>query len=352
MNQYLCLKLNSKGQSLIQVLVSIGLMSILITLFASIVTSQQKEIKSLTEKQAYIEFSNFAIDTLSTGEVCKFETNNPTVQTLDLTPDNIQNAKFTFNELHTKPDSTSPMLVRVGDAVSSLTNSLVVKSIELAEFSGGGPSYLANWVIKFDEEKTVRALKPLKIKTMVNFDTANLAASKVQNCKAEGETKQVFALKAVFYNNGNSQGNICLGINSSPPNNPISLSDCNPIACPAHTTEVSKSVVLSGFMTAYNSATGHYSASEVFNIIRLCETQYFSVLYTNHASYKRAQPSSAVISFNCYGNNTNSPGNPFNPYACRPPPCRSGDTEIANYIEGFGGTLNEFSFQTTIVCGK
>ncbi len=76
---------NQHGQSIIQVLVSIALMGILMTVFASMLLSQERETKALSQKLASTDLERLLQSSLSDGSVCQYIVNNPAVLTFDST---------------------------------------------------------------------------------------------------------------------------------------------------------------------------------------------------------------------------------------------------------------------------
>ena len=76
------------GQSLIQVIVSIGILSAMALTFASLIATQQKETKALTEKLASLDLEKLLITSLADGSICTGELSNPLINPL---------APFTIN---------------------------------------------------------------------------------------------------------------------------------------------------------------------------------------------------------------------------------------------------------------
>jgi hypothetical protein len=60
---------NQTGQSLIQVLVGIAIMGVMTAVFTSMMASQNRETRALSEKLAALDFQNLLQTTLSEAEI-------------------------------------------------------------------------------------------------------------------------------------------------------------------------------------------------------------------------------------------------------------------------------------------
>lgn len=182
-NQYLFL--NTKGLSIVETLVALGIMSIMMIGFTTMISNQQKETKSVTEVLAGLDLQKNLITVLSQGPVCSYILNNP--------------SELTFNSSNL-PQTITPTLpiyagvqlgvpsgviAQVGQQASIYSSSMIIKSIKLNVTGGAGSIYAANWVIDFDETKSVRPHKPITISTILNVDNANPTSAKVVDCMSE-----------------------------------------------------------------------------------------------------------------------------------------------------------------------
>ncbi len=69
---------NPRGQGLIQILISIGMLGIFVMVFASIMLAQTNEIKALTQKLASADLEKLLQTSLANGSVCQYIMNTPT----------------------------------------------------------------------------------------------------------------------------------------------------------------------------------------------------------------------------------------------------------------------------------
>lgn len=180
------LKLGQSGQSLVQVLVSVGIMGIVMMGFVSMLTTQQAETRALGEKFAAMDLERILAASLVNGSTCKYILNNPLVLTFDSTAVKAGVlATLTPNlPLYTEVLAGVPgsIVAEIGKPASVYSNSLIVNSIKLKIISGVGTSFLGHWEIGFDSTKTVRPLKPITIATLITADISTPAAAKVTDC--------------------------------------------------------------------------------------------------------------------------------------------------------------------------
>lgn len=177
--------LNSKGQGLIHVLVAISILGITMMSFLDFQTTQQRELKALSEKMGALSLKNVLLNVLSNQSVCTFELLNSTTQTFDMSSAAaIASATIPINQIHLKNNSTSPVVVEVSSVKPAVpdSKSLFVNSIKLTNFVGSAGNFTAEWLISFDSSKLVRGLKPISIPTAVKVDMTTPSAAKIINC--------------------------------------------------------------------------------------------------------------------------------------------------------------------------
>ncbi len=174
--------LNQKGISIIEVLIATGIMAIVMAGFSSMLLNQNKETKSVSEVLAGLDLQKNLIIVLAEGSVCNHILNNP--------------AQLTFNSsalpqtiiptlpIYASMVSGTPGVVvaQIGQQASVYSTTMIIKSIRLNIISGSGTTYTGNWVIDFDETKSVRPHKPIAIGAVLNVDNTVPAATKITGC--------------------------------------------------------------------------------------------------------------------------------------------------------------------------
>lgn len=177
--------------SLIEVMVSIGIMSIMLVVFTTMMTNQNKEIKAMNEKMAVQESFRLLSASLSSGKACKYALNNPTALTFNSTAPFPQTINLStqapprpiYSYVNEGPPVVlGPVLANVGSSISPLAPQLTVSQIRLVITGGSGNEYLGNWVIDFAPGTMVRALKPISISTTLNVDATVPAAARIVSC--------------------------------------------------------------------------------------------------------------------------------------------------------------------------
>ncbi|MGZ3773286.1 MAG: type IV pilus modification PilV family protein [Pseudobdellovibrionaceae bacterium] len=184
------MNIKHSGQSLVEVLVGAGIMSIVIMGLMSMLTSQQKETKALTEKLASLDLEKLLIASLADGTICTAElTNSATNPSAPYSIDTTNAAAaINLTSLHSSAAAGAPVLVSNGTTASALSSSLVVSGITVSNFINTGvpDRYLANIQVKYKPGQLVRPLKPIVIKVNISTDpTTPLNAKKIVSCSAD-----------------------------------------------------------------------------------------------------------------------------------------------------------------------
>lgn len=157
-------------------------MSIIMLVFTSMLSYQQKETKHLSEKLTVLELRNLLSSVLADGKVCTFELTNPVV-TFD--PTNAS-ASISINQIHLTASSTAPIVAQVNQAASTSERSVVIQSISLKDFTGSGSSFLAHWEFAFDQSKLIRPLKPIIIPTVIAVENITSNSANIKTCSSAG----------------------------------------------------------------------------------------------------------------------------------------------------------------------
>jgi type II secretory pathway pseudopilin PulG len=176
--------MNSRGQSLVQVLVGMVIMGILMVGFTSMMVNQQRETRALSEVLASMDLQRTLMISMSDGLVCKYVLNNPTVLKFNsnaVTPTTPQ--YISVNQLFSVPGPNAPVVAEVDKQASPYSHSLYVKSIKLKITSGTGSNFLGTWLVDFDATKSVRPVKPAQVTTTLTVDVSSPTAAKITACQ-------------------------------------------------------------------------------------------------------------------------------------------------------------------------
>ncbi len=157
---------NHKGQSLIQVLVTMAVMGIMMAGMMTIQNNQSREGRAAADRIAKLDtarvLSSYFAD--SAMALCSYELATSRVVTFD---DSHMPATASFStplsSIHSGANASSTELISVGKAVSPLSNTLIAKSITVSDISGIYPNYRGNLVISFDSSLLIRSLSNLSV---------------------------------------------------------------------------------------------------------------------------------------------------------------------------------------------
>lgn len=181
---------NQRGVSIIEVLVAIGVMTIVMASVTSFQVSQQRETRALSEKLAALDGEKLLISALMDGSTCLHILNNPAPMTFNSTTLSPMTPQYITPSLplyaKVQSGTPGPVVAEVGKLLSASSPSLVVTSVRLRVNSGSGNTYLGAWEVAFDNSKTIRALKPISISTILTVDNSVPTASKITSCMSNG----------------------------------------------------------------------------------------------------------------------------------------------------------------------
>ncbi len=186
MNLFLRSKRSQAGMTLIEILVSLAIISTIMIIVAQWQLAQMKEARALSEKMAAADLEKLLIASLSDGSTCKFILNDPVSLTFNsalVSPTTPQEMTPTL-PLFAKVVSgvPGPIIAKVGESASPTAKSVVVNSIKLKITEGTGTVYKANWEIGFDSSKMVRQLKPVSVSTLLTVDNTIPSATRITAC--------------------------------------------------------------------------------------------------------------------------------------------------------------------------
>lgn len=181
---------SQKGLTLIEVLISLGIIAVLAAVFAQYQLQQMKETKASNEKSATVDLEKVLIQAMADGSGCLHALNTPTPLTFDSTavsPTNPQTLTPT-EPLYAKVvgGTPGPLVARIGDPASPAARSVVVSSIRLQINEGSGTTFKGNWIVEFNSANMVRPLRPAMATAILRADITNPTAATIVGCMASG----------------------------------------------------------------------------------------------------------------------------------------------------------------------
>lgn len=179
---------SAKGQTLIQVLVTVGIMGIIMAGMMTLQSSQAKESRAAAERIAKLDAARvlnmyFADPGLG---ICTYEF--VTLRTLTFDDTHLPataTASVSINSIHSGTSTTSSDLIAVGKAVSPISNSLVVQSISVGNITGAYPNYSGSLIISFNSNLLVRGLANLTLPIKIVASGATNIKT-IQSCASVG----------------------------------------------------------------------------------------------------------------------------------------------------------------------
>lgn len=183
---YFSLGRDRRGQTLIQAMIALGIMSVISLGFATLMSQQNKELKALQENLAVLDLEKSLIAATSSGLVCQYLLNNP-ARTFNATsvfagvPQEI-NLGATPLPASVVGGVPGPTLVQAGAPIANQNNRIGVSAVKFVVSSGSGANFSGHWQIEFDNTRTVRALRPLRVSSSLVADTTNPVAAQVSFC--------------------------------------------------------------------------------------------------------------------------------------------------------------------------
>ncbi len=180
----------SSGMSLVELLVSLGILSIIMIGMSSYMVAQQREARSLTEVLAKIDIEKLLLTSLADGSVCTAELSNNALNasapyTIDTTSATTAAATvINLSGLHASSAVGSPFIIQTGSAPSPMAESLKVNSITLTNFisTGIADQYKADLIIAFNGA-LIRQLRPIILQSIITTKSTDpINAKKITGC--------------------------------------------------------------------------------------------------------------------------------------------------------------------------
>jgi prepilin-type N-terminal cleavage/methylation domain-containing protein len=177
----------SKGFSLVEVMVSIGIMGIGIVTMITMMTNQSREIKSMEEKMQLRQLESSLTNLFANSSLCScvFANSRFNSTTRVWTP--------TISEIGSSYSSTcnivGPPLIRVNEKFESSLYPSDISFVEIQEAVQGSGVYTGYVNVKFDASRMVRALKDAKIPFYFTVNLSDPANSRsLLSCSAVNTT--------------------------------------------------------------------------------------------------------------------------------------------------------------------
>lgn len=176
--------------SLVEVLVSLGILAVVISGMTSYMASSSREVRALTETLAKLDTEKLLIASLADGVACSAELANPSVWTAGAQPYTIDSTNpatlaatsIKLDKMHASAAANAPVLIATGVAPSPMANLLMVSGITVGNFqtTGAADLYLADLTVSFTG--SIRQPSPIVLKKTIATVPTGPATKKITAC--------------------------------------------------------------------------------------------------------------------------------------------------------------------------
>ncbi len=163
------IKASELGFSLVEVLIVVGLLSVIGMGIASMVSDMSSAQVALQEKFATIEAGNGLSRAFADPAICSFQLQQGTGP-YDVS---VPNATISYPEIRLGSSPTSPIIAKTGDPLPGYpANKMVVQSITLKNIALiGGSNYSGDLEVIIDPTTIKKPLKPFGVRNLLFFAT-------------------------------------------------------------------------------------------------------------------------------------------------------------------------------------
>lgn len=176
---------SNHGISLIETLVTVGIVAIVASATASMFISQQKEAKALYQKSEIVELKNLLIQVFKDPSICTWQLKNKVIDVSSTTPTVQSPTVLDLTELRQGPDITSALIVKKGQELSLSNYGLIVESVLFTKIlaTGNPNEYKGFFEIQFTSSSLIRPVKPVLYQQIFKTVAADpLASKKISVC--------------------------------------------------------------------------------------------------------------------------------------------------------------------------
>lgn len=208
---------NQKGASLIEIMVAIGIMTVIAAGMAQMMSSQFKSSRNINAQLASLDLQRIISQSLSDGTVCNYiftDTANtsglsqtPPAVTFEVPASYPALSLLNLNKIPMSASATSVAAAEVGQTISANSNDVRVASIAIDITGAGAPTatsqqFTANLVVGLNTPEEVIPLKPLSFPITIQTTLAGSTANVIGCSSAGAITPQICAGVGGTYNIG------------------------------------------------------------------------------------------------------------------------------------------------------
>ena len=178
---------NQRGESLMTVIIAVGIAGILILAIMTMASDMTKSLKYFSQKTDVLEMKGYLMQQLAAPTICDWQlaTANSMAHINETTPASTPDINFTA--LYSGSSNTTPSMI---DTATPTLSGLKVTSIKFKNFAATGTPgrFSSELTVSFDPTTLVHPLAPFKIRKDITFDTTagSATARPILGCETAG----------------------------------------------------------------------------------------------------------------------------------------------------------------------
>lgn len=179
---------SNAGMGLIEVLVALGLVSMIAMAMASMFSSQQKSIRYFSQKQEMIDLKAIMQQQLAKINVCTWQVKDKVIDVSMATSESSPSPTVIAlkdDAIYQGIDDTSAVIAKAGQRLPTSLNGIFVASVSFKNiYATGNPNeYKGVFDVSFDASSLVFAAKPVQVQQIIKTTAADpLNAKRIDSC--------------------------------------------------------------------------------------------------------------------------------------------------------------------------
>jgi hypothetical protein len=194
-SRFKLLPINSRGFSILQVMVAASIMLALSMGINTLLTNHQKQSKSLTQKQEFIDLKNTMLGQLTKEGVCSWQLKDKVFNAAPpVSTTTASTTVISFTQIYQGMDASSAIIARVNEELPGTQTKTVVEGIQFKNIfpTGNADEYKGTFEISMTNRSLTLSLKPVQVSVIVRTDpTSPLSARKIIECTGGSPDKQL-----------------------------------------------------------------------------------------------------------------------------------------------------------------